>query len=53
MKTEAQVKEELKKEQKHLKSTQKNFEKYDNHDDMDEIERSKSRVQVLEWVLSE
>jgi len=52
MKTERQAKDELKIVEQSLKKTQKQFDLYDNHDDMDEIERLQAKIEMLKWVLS-
>lgn len=51
MKTEKQVKEELAVAKKRLKQVQAQFDEYDNHDDMDELERIRAEITTLVWVL--
>jgi hypothetical protein len=54
MKTEKEIKVQLKLAKKNLSKTQKQFEKYDNHDnheDMDAILVFEQEVKTLEWVL--
>jgi hypothetical protein len=51
MKTEAEVKERLKADQKELKATKKRFEKYDDCDDMHMIDEYEARISTLKWVL--
>lgn len=53
MKTESRIKEMLKKTEKDLKETEKQFKKYDNHDDMETIQQLKAEVQAYKWVLSD
>lgn len=51
MKTEKEVKKQLKLAQNNLRNSRKQFEKYDNIDDMDAITIYEEEVRVLEWVL--
>ncbi len=53
MKTEKEIKAQLKLAKKNLSRTKKQFEKYDNHDDMDDIPIFRQEVETLEWVLSQ
>lgn len=52
MKTEAQIKAELKIAKKDLAKTVKQFEKYDNHDDMEQIKILEAYIEAYEFVLS-
>lgn len=51
MKTIKDVKEKLTGLKIALKHATKQFQKYDNHDDMVEIELIRTRIESLEWVL--
>ena len=52
MKTEKEVKVKLKTVEAELKKTQKDFDEYDNHDDLEELGKLRREVETLKWVLS-
>ena len=51
MRTEPQIERELKKAEASLKKTRKAFQKYDNIDDMHEIERLIAYIDGLRFAL--
>lgn len=51
MKTEEQVKAQLKKTRTELTKIRRRFEQHDNHEDMELIETTKAEILVLEWVI--
>jgi hypothetical protein len=51
MKTEKQVEDELKRAEKKYKETNARFDKYDNHDDLEELGKLEREVDTLKWVL--
>jgi hypothetical protein len=51
MRTEQHIKNELKKAESSLKRTRENFQKYDNIEDMHEIERLKAYIDALRFAL--
>ena len=51
MKTEKEIKAQLKVAKKELRKVQARFEEYDNHDDMDNIPIVNEKIKTLEWVL--
>jgi hypothetical protein len=53
MKTEKEIRKNLRSAEKELKETRKRFEKYDNHDDLELIPVQEEAVNILKWVLGE
>jgi len=51
MKTEVEIKKELKTAKADLKKSEKQFAKYDNTDDMEEVARLQEKVSTLEWIV--
>jgi hypothetical protein len=51
MKSEKEIKAQLELAKENLRKTEKQFEKYDNHDDMEAIPVFRQEVETLEWVL--
>ena len=53
MKSEKEIKTQLKIAKKELREVRKRFEKYDNHDDMDLIPVVEQEIKTLGWILGE
>jgi hypothetical protein len=51
LRTEKEIKEKLNAAKKELREVRAQFEKYDNHDDLEQIPVIQQEVDTLKWVL--
>lgn len=53
MKTKNQIEAKKRQIKKRFTNTERNFEKYDNHEDMEELVILVGQLEILAWVLGE
>jgi hypothetical protein len=51
MRTEREIKIKLRVAEVNLRQAQERFDEYDNHDDLEEIEKLRREVDTLKWIL--